>query len=354
MNILHLPYNISNWTPIHVNSLNKIEGINARGLVFGDKIIIHNHDQVIYIPQKNIFQKIISLFTFIKHVFWADVIHWYWDEKIFPNNWALRIIKRLKKPALVEWLGGEIRIPQIEFLDNNIYKSEYYNFSKKKPNEIKAESLSLQRKFKKFNFDVILCPEMEQYIDRDIFSTNYSLRQRIEVSKFEYTPVANNNNNKIRIVHSPSNKAGKGTDYVIQAIEELKIKYDTIDFQLIYNVPNKDAIQMVKECDIFIDQFIIGSYGMAAMEAMAMGKVVFCYIKESVINQYPVELPIINANILNLKSKIEYFINHREELTKIGYNSREYIKKHHDTEVLIPELLNIYKNKIENTKTSRI
>lgn len=350
MNVLHLPYNIANWTTIHVHSLSKEEDVHARGLVFGDKLIIHNHDRLIYISQKNIFQKISSLFIFIKHVLWADVIHWYWDEKIFPNDWALKILRLFKKPLLVEWLGGEIRIPEIEFLDNETYKLEYNNFSKKKPELLKVESLRLQQKFKQYNFDVILCPEMEQYIDRSIFPVNYSLRQRIELGKFEFTPSTNFENRKIKIVHSPSNKAGKGTDYVMHAIEELQKKYNNIDFQLIYNVPNKEAIKMVQDCDIFIDQFIVGSYGMAALEAMAMGKVVFCYIKSSMITQYSTELPIINCNIETLKSKIEYFINHKDELTKIGHQSREYVAKNHDTTILIPKLLTIYKDKIKQSK----
>jgi glycosyltransferase involved in cell wall biosynthesis len=211
---------------------------------------------------------------------------------------------------------------------------------------LKSESLQLQKKFRKYNFDVILCPEMEQYIDRNVFPENYSLRQRIEVENFKCLPSTIKNGEAIKIVHSPSNKAGKGTDYVIKAIEELKKKYNNIDFKLIHNVPHKEAIKMVRECDIFIDQFIIGSYGMAALEAMAMGKTVFCYIKNSVVNQYPEELPFINSTIHTLKDKLENFIVNPSELNIIGKKSRVYVEKYHSTNVLIPELIKIYTNKI--------
>lgn len=342
MNVLHLPYNISNWTTIHVHVLNKQDGLKAVGLVFGEKSVLHNHDALIYVSQRNKFQKLRSYIIFLKYIMWADVIHWYWDEKIFPNNWALRTVRFFRKPALVEWLGGEIRIPEIEFADNPAYKQEYSNFSESNPADLKKSSLELQSLFRKYDFGVILCPEMEQYLDRNIFPENYLLRQRIELDRFEFFPPSSETNRKIRIVHSPTNQAAKGTSYVVAAIDNLKRKYSDLDFELIYNVPNKQAIDLVSSCDIFLDQFIVGSYGMAALEAMAMGKVVFCYIKESLVNDYPSDLPVINANIWNLEEKIENFLIHKSLLHQIGFQSRAYVEKHHAADELIAELIEIY------------
>ena len=88
MKVLHLPYNIANWSTIHIKSLNKFDGIQAKGLIFGEKHVFHDHDQLIYVSQGSFIKKLRSLFIFIKHVKRADVIHWYWDEKIFPNDLA--------------------------------------------------------------------------------------------------------------------------------------------------------------------------------------------------------------------------------------------------------------------------
>ena len=276
MKVLHLPYNVANWTTIHVNTLNKIDGIKAKGLVFTEKHIFHDHDNLIYISQKTWWQKYKSAFTFIRYVIWADVIHWYWDDKIFPRNWVLKFIRFMRKPCLVEWLGSEIRIPEIEFKDNDIFKLEFPNFSSVSAETQRLASISLQAIFSKYKVDVLLCPEMEQYIDRKFFPRNYSLRQRIEVTAFTAKSPQLSKESTIRIVHIPSDQSVKGTSYITSIMEKLCAKYPKIDYQMISGVSHEQAIEMIGESDIYLDQFILGSYGMAALEAMSLGKVVFC------------------------------------------------------------------------------
>jgi len=55
-----------------------------------------------------------------------------------------------------------------------------------------------------------------------------------------------------------------------------------MDQSLIDGVPYSQALGIVRGYDIFLDQFVIGDgYGIAAIEAMALGKPVVCHIKPS-------------------------------------------------------------------------
>jgi len=80
------------------------------------------------------------------------------------------------------------------------------------------------------------------------------------------------------VVHSPSNKVIKGSDAVLRAVESLRRSHD-FDFQLIHGVPRAEALSIVARCDVFLDQFVLGAEGFAALEAMALGKPVVCFIR---------------------------------------------------------------------------
>jgi len=81
-------------------------------------------------------------------------------------------------------------------------------------------------------------------------------------------------------------------------------------------MPYQQANELLQKCDIFLDQFVLGAHGVAAIEAIAYGKPVLCYIKPSQINLYPPDLPIVNANV----------------------------EKYHDATILSRELLTLYES----------
>lgn len=74
-----------------------------------------------------------------------------------------------------------------------------------------------------------------------------------------------------------SNKAKKGTEYIIKAVNELKNEGYKVNLILIENMPHKKVIEYYKNSDIVIDQLLIGWYGMVSIEGMALGKPVCIY-----------------------------------------------------------------------------
>ncbi|MFN3412151.1 MAG: hypothetical protein ACK4YF_08335 [Exilispira sp.] len=62
------------------------------------------------------------------------------------------------------------------------------------------------------------------------------------------------NNKPIKIIHAPSDILGKGTIYIRQMIEKIKIKGFDIDYIEVINKPHDFVIEKIKECDFVIDQ----------------------------------------------------------------------------------------------------
>src|SRR5699024_3194010 len=102
------------------------------------------------------------------------------------------------------------------------------------------------------------------------------------------------------IVHAPTRRNLKGTEFVIDAVKQLKKAGVSLDFKLIEGMNHQETMNLLSKADIVIDQMRIGSAGYLSTEAMALGKPVLCYIREDLIKKYPQGFPIVNANPNNL------------------------------------------------------
>lgn len=76
---------------------------------------------------------------------------------------------------------------------------------------------------------------------------------------------------KIRIVHAPTQRAAKGTDDVLEAVERIQRLYpDTIELRLIERVKHEEAMKLYREADLVIDQLRVGWYGGLAKHEASM------------------------------------------------------------------------------------
>ncbi len=124
-------------------------------------------------------------------------------------------------------------------------------------------------------------------------------------------------NTKFRILHAPNHRTIKGTQYFIDAVDELVEDGLNIELVLLERVPNDEVKNVMSSVDIVADQLIVGWYAMFALEAMAMGKPVLCFLREDLRKLYTVagliavdEIPIINCSPFTVKETIrDLFFN---------------------------------------------
>jgi hypothetical protein len=345
MRVLHLPVNIASIPSHTVRGLGRI-GVNARGLVFINAPVQSEEAlQVIVLASRlrkhyMMTQGIRWLHQYLKWVAWADVIHWYFGARALPWGLDLAYLRALRKPAIVEWLGSDIRIPEVECQDNPYYASAFqkgYEYA----SESFKKSCHVQRRFARAGFASMTSIGLLPHMQTDLFPKIYVLPQRLVLS--DYVPAYPDPAiSRPLVLHSPTAPVAKGTPAVLEAVERLKGRI-SFDFQIIHGVPRQEALQMVQKADIFLDQFVSGEYGMATLEAMALGKPVVCYIKPSMVGKYPPDCPIVNANQDNLREVLESLLNKGRVRHEIGRESRTYVEKYHDAAVLAHKLVEIYK-----------
>jgi glycosyltransferase involved in cell wall biosynthesis len=199
------------------------------------------------------------------------------------------------------------------------------------------------------NFQPVAAPELNMYIDKSLFKYVKLLYQRIDLSTFKpFFP--DPANNRPLLVHMPSATGAKGTVYVEQAIERLSKHFD-FEYIRVHNVKRSEALELVAKADIVLDQFIGGGYGMAACEAMAMGKPVLCYIMKELFDYGLTEdCPIINANPETLYHVLKPLLIDGTRRYNIGVESRKFVETYHDSNKLALELVEIYKTQLSVNK----
>ncbi len=140
---------------------------------------------------------------------------------------------------------------------------------------------------------------------------------------------------KLTIVHAPSNRGVKGTEHVIDAVTRASEVTNNVELLLIEGCTHQHALEQYRRADIVIDQLTAGWYGGFAVEAMAMGKPVICYLRHNDLRFIPdrmrAELPIIQASTESLyRVLLDYSTTRPGELAMIGAKSRCFAERWHN------------------------
>lgn len=357
MRVLHLPMNIASQISITVRALRDI-GVDAQGMVIDNSIIqgnegIRNFETISLRrhPLRGTIRRLLIIYEFQTAIRWADVIHWHFNASVLPKNLDLKYINFLNKPRIVEFWGSDVRIPEIASADNP-YRAKIYREYPELAYGASERSIQTQMRFSKNGFECLLPgSELYPYISEAIFPTPYKIKARLISSDFvpKYPDPAKK---RPVIVHTPSHKAKKGTKEVFWAIDCLKKKYD-FEFRLIHGVEHAKAIDIISNCDIMADQFVAGAHGLASLEAMALGKPTLCYIKPSLVETYPLDFPIVNANQDNLAEVLGTLLENGALRHQIGRQSRAYVEKYHDAHKIARDLVKIYEEVIEKNRKKK-
>lgn len=149
-----------------------------------------------------------------------------------------------------------------------------------------------------------------------------------------------------RIAHGPADPQLKGSDILIAALERLAERYD-FDFVQVGEMSHAEAMETYRSADIVIDQLLFGWYGGFAVEMMAMGKPVACYLRDADFHFAPPkligDLPIFNIRPETLEADLEKMLERREEWAAWGERSRQFVEKWHDPDKIAQWMASMYR-----------
>jgi glycosyltransferase involved in cell wall biosynthesis len=156
-----------------------------------------------------------------------------------------------------------------------------------------------------------------------------------------FTPVPPTDRERPLVVHAPSDRKRKGTEFVIAACEQLSVDLDVVE-----GVHHEEARERYARADIVVDQLNAGWHGIFALEAMALGKPVVTYLRPEWVDgaerALGTRLPIVPATKETLVDALRPLVESAARRREVGAASRAYVERVHDVDRVAERLLDLY------------
>lgn len=332
LRILHIPGDPAGQVGILVRAQRWL-GYHTYSCVFSEDWSGRKQDQSLHFEQisNKYHRQFLRLQFFINNVWKYDLFHFHAGGTFLPLNCDLPFLKALGKKMVMHYWGSEIRRKSIAERNNKFVRV-------KDPNE-EGILAKIKRVAKYIDTAIVADYELHEYVCEH-FEKVVIIRQAIELQ--EYNPaIPSMYKNKPVIVHAPTHMGFKGTEYIIAAIDRLKREHD-LEFCSVQEMTHQQAKGIYQDADIIVDQILGGAHGAFAVEAMALGKPVLCYIREDLIDTYPKELPIVSANPDTIYPQLKILIENPSLRHELGLKGREYVEKYHDSRQIARQLIELY------------
>lgn len=132
------------------------------------------------------------------------------------------------------------------------------------------------------------------------------------------------------VLHAPTSAKVKGTAAVERAVASLR---SAVEYRPLSGVPAAEMPQHIAGADIVIDQLLLGSYGVAACEAMAAGRVVVGNVahdvRQAVLERFGLELPIVQADPDSIAAVLERLASDRAEREETALRGPAFVRAVH-------------------------
>lgn len=199
----------------------------------------------------------------------------------------------------------------------------------------KEESIAKRVRYWVKNADIMVTGIMIDGIGRwDVTLPSVIIINTEEWEKKQYYSMNDGQNGPVKLMHTPNHRGFKGTEYLIEAVDELKDEGLQIELVLLEKIPNDKVREMMQEVDILAEQFIIG-YAMSACEGMASGLPVLSNLENEAYTRvfrrysYLNECPILSTSPETLKDNLRTLVTHPELRRELGEAGRKYVEKYH-------------------------
>lgn len=253
----------------------------------------------------------------------------------FPMGTDLLALKAAGKKIVIHFRGSEIRVASI-FRANNPYHyvdDDPDRLMKKFPEAGQLAYISLCRALA--DALVVSDPELATYVP------DASMIPRvIDFETWSYVGVEYNR--RPIVVHAPSRRGIKGTQYILDAVKALKREGLGFEFLLVENLSQVEARALLEKSDIVVDQLRIGWYGVLAVEAMALGKAVISYIRDDLLASFNGDVPVAVANPDTVKSVLRDLIVSYELRKALADRGYRYCLAVHDPIVVAEKCRDLY------------
>jgi len=165
----------------------------------------------------------------------------------------------------------------------------------------------------------------------------------VDIERYNNVGVSWDGKRPLRILHAPNHSWAKGSELLVTAIDALQEEGVPIELISVSGVSNEKVMEMIAECDVVADQFLIGWHGYTALEAMARGKIAMAYVRDRSMLLAPDECPLINVHPEQIKEELKKLVDSSpERLRELGIKGNRYVDHHYSVDSVGKRLFGLY------------
>lgn len=309
------------------------QGVNAISVIRADPSKrIADINMRYDLNQKNVIIRFLQRrWILFSSFFKYNVFHFYFAKSLWPWNMDLPLYKLFGKKVVMEYLGSDIDL----WLGYN-----GVDWRGRPVNRVKLVK-RVYRQAKLVHKQLACTPRYHEFVDNSII-----VPLALDLNDFAFHPLPSSSmegEKVLTIMHAPTNRQGKKSDYIEAALERLKEEGYKFNYKCVTNVTHAQLKEEYIKADVVVDQ-LNRWYGTVSVEAMALGRPVVCGLQTHLCNydeRYK-NLPIINADIYNIYNVLKDILEGKYDLEAIGKASREYAMEVHDVKSVTKQLIELY------------
>lgn len=305
MRVTHCPVNTAGIPWTNVQAL-RVRGVDARLVVFNRYKLHAEADVDLERRGGLLHRQLTQLRAFARLAPQTDIFHFYFGLTLLPKSVQFAALRALGKKSVMHFLGSDIRGKPSAELD----------WSRRAGARVVGSYDAIR-----WVPDAIVIPP------------------GIDVRAIEPAPPSDRE--RPVVLHAPSSRARKGTEFVVAACEELDCELEIVE-----GLDHREAFERYRRADVIVDQLNAGWYGVFAIEAMALGKPVVTFLHEEAVRRteeaFGVRMPIVSATKETLRDVLRPLVASADERRRVGAASRAYAEEVHDLERMTDRLLDLY------------
>jgi glycosyltransferase involved in cell wall biosynthesis len=270
---------------------------------------------------------------FEKAIRYYDLFHYHYGLSVYTKFKDLELLAGQNKPIVMHHWGSDVRTHELARRNNPyVYTSDC--------SSAQAVHRSLSTIGQYVQDAIVQDLEVLPYV-QGYYRRVHVIPLAIRLTDFAELYPSLTERNPL-VLHAPTNRAFKGTDYVEQAIERLR-KELPFRYVRVEKMPHDQAVRLYRQADIIVDQILCGSYGLLSVEGMAYGKPVIAYVRDDLWKASDPKPAIRSANPDTVYEVLKRLLVSPELRERAGREGRLYVQAVHDSRIVVQKVLEVYR-----------
>jgi len=330
--VLHAPAEIAGQASVLARALRAL-GVEAHSLAYNPGFPHYQPDEMRPYDDQHVVPRYLGyLGSALRHLGRWDVYHFHFGRTLIPpHNFDLPLVRALGAKVVFHHHGCDVR-SRAHMLATHARASC-----------TECDPFCIPARQRRILAGAARYADAELVSTPDLFESAPRARHLPVAADLSQYAVRVPRGAPTLVVHAPTNRLIKGTRHVEAAFERLRPRFPNVRFETVERLPWSELVQVLARADVVVDQVFMGWYGMVAVEAMALGKPVLCFIRDD-FERLLTDCPIVRADIETLEQRLAEVLSDDALRARVGEAGREYVEREHAAPVIARRLVTLYES----------